>query len=146
MTERFYKRILIGILVLFLVGGGVFAFYIINENKKISAYNHDINESEENNVVEDDCSEMNGWWKTGYHEFTITAPIVKSWNGSEGIIEKDPTGEQLYIITFKSERDGYVKSLIYYIIKGDDSSPTEFRLIDAQQGQGSFDLYKQNDD
>lgn len=146
MGEKFLFRFLIVLLILILLAGGGFVFYIIREDKKMNTIDYN---AEQNNIISnettEDCSEMNGWWDTGYHEFTITAPVVKSWNGNEGIIEKDPSGENLYKITFEAEKDGYIEYLIYYIKKAEPGNETEYIFQDTQQGSGWFDLYKRND-
>ena len=135
MSEKQLNKLLVALIILILLGGGAFALYLIQTN----------NTSTINEAAVNDCSEMNGWWDTGYHEFTITAPVVKSWNGNEGVIEKDPSEEGLYKITFEAEKDGYVRYLIYYIKKAQPGSKTEYILQDVQQGSGWFDLYKKND-
>ena len=148
MGEKVLFKLLVVLLILILLAGGGFVFYIIREDKKMNTIDYDTAQNNINsNETIDDCSEMNGWWDTGYHEFTITAPVVKSWNGNEGTIERDDSGEHLYKITFESERDGYVKYLIYFIDRNENPElDAEYVLKENDSPGISFSLFKKNDE
>ena len=142
MSEKLLNKFLVALLILILLGGGAFALYLLQSSGAPST--NEVNEE----AIVDDCSEMNGWWDTGYHEFTITAPIVKNWNGMEGTIEKDDSGLYLYKITFTTERDGYKNYSYLYIRKNEDKdAKTEYILTDSTDGGNiGYPLYKKNDD
>ena len=147
------KKALIGILLVVAVAFFIGIIYVdVQLFKQLTGQNKTDGETEiiSHSIEHEDtnpCSVLNGWWKTGYHEFTITAPIVKSWNGNEGIIEvyEGTDKEYDYVITFESKKDGYTNHLYYYIVKveGEDY---DYLLYDKQQVGVGFPMHKVNDD
>ena len=146
-----YLSLFFLILILFAgIGFGIF-FFLDNTNQKVAIEHNRQNDNILPTVV--DCEEMNGWWGIldNLYDMTITAPNV-NYGSYEGTIEKynddrnrNSDFTRKYLITFKLEKDGYIRTEKWYICEPSVADNYAYYVEFENREDVLFPMWKKND-